>query len=231
MTAVLRENIALPDGRAVLGTLVAGHPAARSWTAVSSRPCCLAAFPAGASASAGSGDAAGGEQARMRWFFPGQPISVSQTATLARQGEFVVLLDDGGVWLCSFASRQAARPSKRSKHASAKSKGLSFAIENDARSCMCRAPCQHGVLRARLVRAPAASTLQLRMRHHVQRCPAACVSGGVTAGCVAGAGHRLRAHRTTVRHADSHTCNPTQKLSTPKKTAPLSFRGTTLAAR
>jgi len=126
----MRERIALPDGRVVLGTLVAEDPAARAWTAVSSRPCCLAAIPTDAS---GGRQAAGSDQTR-RWFFTGQPISVSQTAALARQSEFVVLLNDGAVWLCSFAARQAARPSKRSKHASAKLKGRSFAIEADTRA-------------------------------------------------------------------------------------------------
>jgi hypothetical protein len=129
----MRERIALPDGRVILGTLVAEDPAARAWSAVSSRPCCLAAIPTDASGSSGGRQAAGSDQTR-RWFFPGQPISVSQTAALARQSEFVVLLDDGAVWLCSFAARQAARPSKRSKHASAKLKGRSIAIEADTRA-------------------------------------------------------------------------------------------------
>lgn len=120
------ERVALPDGRALLGTVQGGESAQKqAWVAVSCRPCCLAALPLGAA----------GDERRpaRRWFFSAQPVSVGQSPALARGGDFAVLLDDGSIWRCSFAARRAPpRPSKRAK--AAKSGSTSFAIETDARS-------------------------------------------------------------------------------------------------
>jgi hypothetical protein len=115
------ERVALPDGRAVLGTIHDGE----AWAAVSCRPCCLVALPLGA--------AANGRRPVRRWFFSAQPVSVGQSPALAQGGHFAVLLDDGSIWRCSFAARRAPpRPSKRSK--AARGGSTSFAIETDARS-------------------------------------------------------------------------------------------------
>ena len=126
----MREQIALPDGRALLGAIVTiDEDAPRAYTAVSSRPCCLTAMPVSCDVD--------GEKTARRWFFPAQPISISQNRALAQQGEFVVLLDDGGVWRCSFAVKRDARPNKRAKSAKGKASSLSFAIETDNRSQHC----------------------------------------------------------------------------------------------
>ena len=124
--ATFHERLALPDGPAVLGTLCSGT---QVWVAASSRPCCLAAFPS-------AGDAGGGAQNLrepvLRWFLPAQPVGVSQNAEQAEQGSFVVLLDDGTVWLCSLVPKQPARPNKRPKTHTDKSRTVPFAIESDA---------------------------------------------------------------------------------------------------
>jgi len=125
--AVIRERIALPEGCAILGTLAVEEDteAPRVFIAVSSRPCCLAAISI-------TGDI--GRGLARRWFFAAQPISVSQNRALAHRGEFVVLLDDGGVWRCSFAVKRVVHPSKKSKTVKATSSVLSFVIHSDARS-------------------------------------------------------------------------------------------------
>ena len=128
MPVAVRENIALPEGRAVLGTLVtedAGVP--RTWAAVSSRPCCLVAMPVV------HGSGSDENRQTRRWFFSSQPVSISQTYALTVQAEFVVLLDDGTVWRCSFAVKRTDRGRKRSKTAKTTACGLSFSIETDAR--------------------------------------------------------------------------------------------------
>lgn len=125
---ILHERVALPEGRAVVGTVVQdGGGAQQAWTAVSCRPWCLAAFPLG-------GEAEGRQT--LRWFFQAQPISVSQNHLLAQCGDFILLLDDGAVWRCSLVTAQRApqRPSKRAKAAKGSPSTASFAIESDARS-------------------------------------------------------------------------------------------------
>ena len=130
--SILHGRVALSEGRAVVGTVVLdGGGAQQAWTAVSCRPCCLAALPLG-------GEADG--LRTLRWFFHAQPVSVSQSQLLAQRGDFIVLLDDGGVWRCSLTARRAPqRPSKRAKAAKGSSSTASFAIETDARSPACPA--------------------------------------------------------------------------------------------
>jgi hypothetical protein len=130
----MREVIALQEGRTLLGPLVIiDEESRRAWTAVSSRPCCLAAIPVECNAGEVAQGVCPNKQVR-RWFFTAQPISISQNLDMARQGQFVVLLDDCSVWRCSFALKRESRLKKRSKTSTGDSNGLSFAIETDARS-------------------------------------------------------------------------------------------------